>query len=191
MFIKNCFKHLSIVIRHKNAVLVHCARCGILWRGLMHDLSKFHPVEFFESAKYYQGNRSPIPVCRKEKGLSYAWLHHKAVNKHHIEYWIDPDAPEPPLLPYKYAVECVCDKLAASKTYNGNNYTPEKALDHWVRVGCKVNGNPRTMAFIERVFTDLVKYGEKHVLNRKYMKATYKEICTPYKKDPDWTSDMY
>jgi hypothetical protein len=33
------------------------------------------------------------------------------------------------------------------------------------------------MAFIERVFLDLMKLGEKEVLTKKYMKATYKEIC--------------
>ena len=183
--------HLQTINHHKKLVMLNCFKVGLYKQGLLHDLSKYSWVEFSAGIKYYRGDISPNGIQKINEGLSYAWLHHKSVNKHHIEYWIDPDAPEPPLLPYKYAVECVCDKLAASKTYNGNNYSPEKALDHWVRVGCKVNGNPRTMAFIERVFTDLVKYGEKHVLNRKYMKATYKEICTPYKKDPDWTSDMY
>ncbi len=177
MLITNIFKHAALVIRHKNKVLVHCAKCGLLWRGLIHDLSKFSPVEFFESAKYFQGNRSPITICRKDKGVSLAWLHHKGRNKHHIEYWLDQDAEVTPMMPYKYAVECICDKLAATKTYNGKNYTPEKALAHWKRVGIKVDGNPKTMAFIERVFTDLQDYGEKHILNKKYMKETYKEIC--------------
>ena len=177
MWITNFFKHIALVIRHKHKVLIGCAKCGILYRGLVHDLSKFSPTELFESVKYYKGYRSPIGVCRREKGVSLAWLHHKGRNKHHIEYWLDPDCEITPMMPYKYAVECVCDKLAATKTYNGKNYTPDKALEHWKRYGCKVNGNPKTMAFIERVFTDLDKYGEKHVLNKKYMKKTYDEIC--------------
>ena len=40
-------------------------------------------------AKYYQGNRSPNEIERREKGYSAAWLHHKGRNKHHLEYWID------------------------------------------------------------------------------------------------------
>ena len=116
MKISNFFRHTALVIRHKNAVLIHSAKCGILWRGIVHDLSKFSPVEFFESVKYYQGNRSPISACRRETGVSHAWLHHKGRNRHHIEYWLDQDAKEHPMMPYKYAVECICDKLAATNT---------------------------------------------------------------------------
>lgn len=81
------------------------------------------------------------------------------------------------MMPYKYAVECVCDKIAATKTYNGKNYTETKPMEHWQRYGCHVCGNPKTMAFIERVFKDLGEHGEKYVFNKKYMKKTYSEIC--------------
>ena len=177
MKIPNFFKHLFLVLRHKHKVFIHCVKCGIIWRGIVHDLSKFSPTEFFESVKYYQGNRSPIGVCRRETGRSLAWLHHKGRNKHHIEYWLDPDCEVTPLMPYKYAVECVCDKLAATKIYNGKNYTTDKPLWHWNKYGNKVNGNPKTMRFIEKVFTDIKEHGEKYVLNKKYMKKTYREIC--------------
>ena len=177
MGISKYFNHFSLVVRHKHAVLVHCAKCGILWRGLVHDLSKFTPVEFFESAKHYVGSYSPIVLCRKEKGVSMAWLHHKGVNRHHIEYWLDPECDEHPMMPYKYAVECVCDKLAATKTYRGKDYKPSDALAHWVRSGSKVAGNPRTMRFVETVFHDLSEHGEKYILNKKYMKETYKRVC--------------
>ena len=176
MKIANFFKHVRLVIRHKNKVLLHCTKCGIFWRGLVHDLSKFSPTELFESFKYYPGNRSPIAICRRENGVSHAWLHHKGRNKHHIEYWLDGDCEVTPLMPYVYAVECVCDKLAATKIYGGKNYTETKPLEHWERYGNKVNGNPKTMAFIDRVFRDLRDNGEKFVLNKKYMKTTYNEI---------------
>lgn len=177
MKLSNVFKHFWLVVRHKNKVFVHCVKCGIVWRGVVHDLSKFSPTEFFESVKYYQGNRSPIGVCRRTTGVSRAWLHHKGRNKHHIEYWLDPDCEVTPMMPYKYAVECVCDKIAATKTYAGVNYTEDKALLHWEKYGNKVNGNPKTMAFIEHTFRDLSEKGEKYVLNKKYMKRTYAKIC--------------
>jgi len=177
MYLINLFRHIGLVIRHKHKVFVHCAKCGILWRGIVHDLSKFSPTELFESAKYYRGYRSPIGVCRREKGMSLAWLHHKGRNKHHIEYWQDVDCQVHPLMPYKYAVECVCDKLAATKTYAGKDYSPDKALAHWTRYGNRAEANEKTKAFIERCFVDLEKYGEKHILNKKYMKETYKEVC--------------
>jgi len=178
MKIKNLFLHMRLVGRHRRAVRKNCRKCGIFWRGLVHDLSKYSPTELFESAKYYQGNRSPIGVCRRTVGVSYAWLHHKGRNKHHIEYWLDPDCTVTPMMPYKYAVECVCDKIAATKTYAGKSYTPDMPYLHWKKYGCKVDGNPKTMAFIERVFLDLMEKDEKDILNKKYMKKTYFDICT-------------
>ena len=177
MLIKNFFLHLSLVLRHKHRVFINCVKCGIPFRGIMHDLSKFSPAEFFESVKYYQGDRSPIGACRRATGKSEAWLHHKGRNKHHIEYWLDPECKVTPLMPYKYAVECACDKLAATKTYRGRDYKPEDALAHWERSGKKVEGNPRTMRFVEVVFRDLAEHGEGYILNKKYMKETYKRIC--------------
>ena len=177
--LRNIFKHFILVIRHKNQVFINCVKCGIPIRGMLHDLSKFSPTEFFESARYFQGNRSPITMARREKTVSYAWLHHKGRNKHHIEYWLDQDCEVTPLMPYKYAVECVCDKLAATRVYAKAKgvYTNDMPLAHWQRYGNKVNGNPRTMAFIEKVFLDVSENGEDFVLNKKYMRQTYKEIC--------------
>lgn len=175
--IRRFFKHISLVIRHKNKVLVHCAKCGILWRGLVHDLSKFSPVELFESVRFFQGDRSPITACRQARGVSYAWLHHKGKNKHHIEYWIDDDCEVQPMMPYPYVVECLCDKLAATKIYNGKNYTEDMPLAHWLRYGNLARGNPRTMAFLETAFRDLAEHGESYVLDRAYLKATYRRIC--------------
>ena len=177
MKISNIFKHFALVMRHKSKVFVHCVRCGLVWRGILHDASKFSAVEFFESAKYFAGSYSPIVNCRRDKGVSYAWLHHKGRNRHHIEYWTDPECTVPPMMPYKYAVECICDKLAATKTYRGRDYAPADALAHWVRSGSKVEGNPKTMLFVETVFRDLAEHGERHILNKKYMKETYRRIC--------------
>lgn len=177
MKLSNFFKHLGLVLRHKWRVFVNCAKCGLLWRGLVHDMSKFSPSEFFESVKYYQGNRSPIGVCRRETGYSAAWLHHKGRNKHHIEYWTDRECAVQPLMPYKYAVECVCDKLAATRIYAGKGYSAELPLDHWQKHGCKEGGNPKTMRFVEEIFIDVKNMGEEAVLSKKYMKEKYRKIC--------------
>lgn len=177
MKISNFFKHLSLVSRHKWRVFVNCSKCGLVWRGIVHDLSKFSPTELFESVEYYQGNRSPIGVCRREKGVSLAWLHHKGRNKHHIEYWIDEECEIQPLMPYQYAVECVCDKLAATRVYAGKNYSTDLPLLHWNKYGNKVGGNPLTMSFVEAVFEDVKIHGESYVLTKRYMKEKYHEIC--------------
>ena len=114
---------------------------------------------------------------RRATGMSYAWLHHKGRNKHHIEYWQDEECQTHPLMPYKYAVECVCDKLAATRVYAGKNYSTDLPLLHWERYGSRVSGNPLTLEFVKQVFVDVKNHGEKFVLNKRYMKETYTKIC--------------
>lgn len=177
MSARNFFGHILTVSKHKWRVFINCTKCGMPWRGIIHDMSKFSPTEFFESVRFYQGNRSPIGACRRATGKSLAWLHHKGRNKHHIEYWIDLDITEQPLMPYKYAVECICDKLAATRTYLGKNYTPDKPLWHFRTYGNKVPANPKTLRFIDEVFVDVERLGEKAVLSKRYMKNKFKEIC--------------
>ena len=173
---KKFFKHLHMVNKHRFKVFIHCCKCGLFWRGLVHDLSKYSFTEFWEGVKYYNGKHSPIEECRKKEGFSKAWLHHKGRNKHHIEYWYDSDLTVQPLIPYKYAVECVCDKLSAAKCYNKSDYTVDKCLAHWLKWGQKVEMNPKMKDFFTQVFTDLSNLGEKAILNKKYMKRTYNKI---------------
>ena len=87
--LRGFFGHLHVINRHKFLVFKLCCRVGIPFQGLVHDLSKFSPEEFFEGVKYYQGNYSPIRNCKTVNGYSRAWLHHKGRNKHHYEYWFD------------------------------------------------------------------------------------------------------
>lgn len=87
----------------------------------MHDLSKFGPTEFFSSARYFQGDSSPIDAEKKEKGYSLAWQHHKGHNPHHWEYWIDNVGTyknTPCKIPYDYVVEMLCDWLGAGIVYS-------------------------------------------------------------------------
>ncbi len=170
------FKHLGLITKHRHQVFKLCCKCGLFWRGLTHDLSKFSRIEFWESVKYYTGHHSPIAECRRQNGYSNAWIHHKNRNKHHIEYWYDRENEIQMNIPYKYAVECVCDKIAATKCYKGKEYKPEMVLNHWVKWGSYIQTNDNMKAFFTKVFTDLVELGEKQVLNKKYMKTIYNQI---------------
>ena len=64
--IKNLVLHFNLVNRHRFKVFKLCCKAGIPFRGIVHDLSKYSPVEFFESVKYYDGGKSPISNCKKE-----------------------------------------------------------------------------------------------------------------------------
>ena len=73
----NIIKHFKLICTHKKYVFLNCKKAGLFWAGIKHDLSKFSPIEFLESVKYYDGTKSPIDVCKQKHGYSKAWLHHK------------------------------------------------------------------------------------------------------------------
>lgn len=131
------WKHLSTICRHKKEVLKECWACGIGWQGLIHDLSKFGPTEFVSSARYFQGNRSPIEAEKEEIGYSKAWLHHKGHNKHHWEYWTD-FADDGTIIankiPTKYVIEMMCDWIGAGKVYSKDKWTTNTPYDYYLKV---------------------------------------------------------
>ena len=47
---KKVIRHWSTIRQHRKWVKYYCRLAGIYWSGLKHDLSKYSPVEFFESA---------------------------------------------------------------------------------------------------------------------------------------------
>ena len=121
-------EHLRTVGRHRRLVRYYCLRLGLVWQGLTHDLSKYSPTEFWRSAKYYQGYRSPNDQERLVNGVSLSWLHHKGRNRHHFEYWTDYGVSGEGIIgvemPKKYVAEMFCDRLAASKVYRGQDFQP-------------------------------------------------------------------
>lgn len=130
-------KHFQTVWKHKIIVFQECRACGLTWRGLTHDLSKFSPSEFVPSAKYFQGNRSPIEAEKEDVGYSYAWLHHKGHNPHHWEFWTDfGDNGEiiSNKIPYDYVVEMICDWIGAGKVYSKDKWTNAEPLNYYNKV---------------------------------------------------------
>ena len=176
--LKNTIKHTKLVVKHKWLVFKFSCKLGIPFRGLIHDLSKFSFEEFFESIKYFDGKRSPITLCKKDKGYSRAWLHHKGRNKHHDSYWVDLTAPEvAPVIPYKYMAEMICDKLSASITYNGKDWTNSSEYDYWQIEKTRIIMNPKCVNFLDNVFTQVKENGIDKTLKKKNIKSLYKKYC--------------
>lgn len=176
--IKNIFKHTGLVLRHKWLVFKLCTKVGMPFRGLKHDLSKFSLTEFWESVKYYNGEKSPIVMCKKEKGYSKAWLHHKGRNKHHYEYWNDTNAPEQnPIIPYKYVAEMICDKLAASIVYNGKNWTNSSELEYWMKEKQTAPVNKKVSDMLTEVFEQVAREGIDKTITKNNLKKLYKQYC--------------
>ncbi len=157
-------KHLKVICHHRHLVIKHAKKAGIFWQGLRHDLSKFSPAEFFVGAKYFLGNRSPNEKERELFGYSAAWLHHKGRNKHHFEYWNDVNPAtkryEPVKMPTKYLIEMFCDRVAASKTYQGEAYTDEHPINYFLRGNARLSMHKETAETLEMLLRMLAEKGE-------------------------------
>lgn len=174
--LKKMLLHFHMINKHRFYVFRLACKAGIPWRGLVHDLSKYSPTEFFESAKYYTGYHSPITASREKNGYSKAYLHHKGHNKHHYEYWYDLDMEKPALIiPLPYFKEMVCDNLAAGMSYQGKNWTKEYQLAYWEKARRKSLMHPTMVALLTRVYTDVAKYGIEQVVNAKNLEKLYRE----------------
>lgn len=161
--------HLKTITAHKCLVGRYCFRLGLYRQGLLHDMSKYTPVEFLVGAKYYCGYRSPNELERLETGVSSAWLHHKGRNKHHLEYWID-YTPQPPHhmggmeMPARYVVEMFCDRIAACQTYQGDMYTDASPWEYYARSVDHYIIHPSTQALLERLLLMLRDEGEERTI---------------------------
>ena len=130
MYLKKVIKHFILITKHRWVVFKLCLKVGEPWRGLVHDLSKYSPVEFWNGVRFYTGKASPHVGEREKYGYSKAWLNHKAKNKHHAEYWVDTHNIHV-AMPYKYLAEMLCDRVAAAKTYLKDEYKDYSALDYY------------------------------------------------------------
>ena len=171
------WKHFCLVNKHRWTVFKLCCKVGLPWRGFVHDISKYSPTEFWESVKYFNGQKSPISQCRANRGYSLAWIHHKGRNKHHFEYWEDVSQRGriPVQIPYEYAVESICDKVAAGMVYRGKDWTPKEVYEYWERKekNSPIQKNSKSVAFVDTVLRKIADEGIDAGLNKKYLKEIY------------------
>ena len=171
--------HFLTITAHRNKVIYHCFKAGIPFQGLLHDLSKYSPSEFFKGVKYFQGTRSPNEGEREQKGYSEAWMHHKGRNKHHFEYWTDytaePKTMSPVKMPFNYVVEMFCDRVAASKIYMKESYTDQAPLEYFEKGRAIRLIHNDTSRLIEEFLTVLSKEGEAAAFKyiKEYDKTKY------------------
>lgn len=175
--IKNFFRHLHTVNRHRRAVRKLCFKLWLYWQGLTHDLSKFSPAEFGIWLKYFQWFRSPHMLEREKLWYSSSWLHHKWRNKHHYEYRDDDinvtDWKNIPIkMPIRYVKEMFCDRIAATKIYKWNKFKTEDPYDFF-----------RSTIDLNRIHKDTAKLLETRLkmYKDKWEKETIEYIKKNYK----------
>lgn len=159
-------KHFKTITYHKYLVMKNCFKVGLYMQGLLHDVSKYSPSEFWVGAKYYQGDRSPNNAEREDIGYSSAWLHHKGRNKHHYEYWIDystrcvPGGMLPAPMPTKYVIEMLMDRIAACMVYKGDEYTDSSPLEYYMSGKDPAPMHEDTRKLLEKLLNMLATKGQ-------------------------------
>ncbi len=83
-----------------------------------------------------------------------------------MEYWIDygigPEAQmEGMKMPINYVVEMFCDRMAASKTYRGDQYADRDPYDYYMKSKKHYMIHPESQALLEELVTMLKDQGEE------------------------------
>lgn len=119
--------HFKYTLAHKWYVFEECCKRGIPLQGLLHDLSKFTPIEFAAYANNFfeeDGSRRegrPFESSIRD-AFAMAWNHHQSSNPHHPTYWAKPSIKkdgtveiEYVRMPRKFVLEMVSDWIGAGK----------------------------------------------------------------------------
>lgn len=192
-------KHYKTITRHRHLVMEACFEVGLYKQGLLHDLSKYNPIEFLPGVFYYKGTESPNNSERRKRGYSSAWLHHKGRNKHHFEYWIDYTLKEGhPIegnkMPVRYVVEMYIDRVCASKNYQKDAYTDKSALEYYEKGKNRYMMHEDTEKLLVMLLEYLAEHGEEEtnelirteILHTdkkvKIVKWIYKTLLSLYNK---------
>ncbi|MGO4273894.1 DUF5662 family protein [Paenibacillus sp. TAF58] len=110
-----CWRYFLYILDHKLNVLIEYWKEGLYLQGIIHDMSKFSPIEFFPYARKFYSKHQDENIELKWKN---AWLHHQNCNKHHWEHWIvNKHTKEALPMPKKYLIEMVCDWRSFSRKW--------------------------------------------------------------------------
>lgn len=150
------FKYLGYILKHKWYVGVECFKHGLFYQGIVHDISKFLPSEFFPYAEYFYGKGNNL------KEFQFAWLLHQKRNKHHWEWWIlHEEYGATPIfdMPLKYAEEMFCDWVGAGKAmgkFSPKNDPYKEAREWYGKNRDKMLLSPKTELIIDALFIENV-----------------------------------
>lgn len=182
--------HTETITNHIKYVQEMCDLMGIHEIGLHHDESKFYDDEF-DIYHWATGEKSPHDVARDELGYSPSWVHHKARNQHHWEYWTDFNEATPNgdgtftitckcvKMPYDRVIEMFCDFVGAGKAYSKEKWTPETPWNYWEdKCEGKRAMHKESEYLIKKLLWNLHEYGLDHFIEwynniKEYLQVQY------------------
>ena len=168
--------YLRTVLKHKGYVFRASIQLGCIWRGIVHDLSKFYPSEWGPYVEFFEGwwranqknkdlspegkTRQKVEERRARKAFDVAFHHHIHRNPHHPEYWIrrkQDGTYEPLEIPDIYVREMVADWFGASRAYSGK----DTCFDWYWANREKIVLHPSTRLLVETLITDALLKAHK------------------------------
>ena len=85
-------------------------------------------------------------------------------------------------MPYKYAAEMVCDKMAAGIVYEGKNWTPSTEINYYMKERENELINPQIDKFMLEVFTQVEEKGLDNTFTKQNIKSLYEKYCIRMEK---------
>jgi len=150
--------------------MIECFKHGLIWRGIVHDLSKLSPNEWLPYANFFYGDHGKRFIggwfwefkknVHIQEAFDFAWLLHQKRNKHHWQWWILPqDNGMDMLLPMQepYLTEMICDWVGAGKAQGhvSPKSDPMKETREWYQANkTKMSIHSDTMQEIEKRLTN-------------------------------------
>lgn len=125
------WSYLKYVIRHKYYIYKASKLFNLTindkWRILVHDLSKFDPIEWIPYAKTFYA-KDGTHRYKPSDNFNQAWLKHIHHNPHHWQHWVlrlDSGDTVALKMPDQYMREMVFDWAGAGKAIHGTWDLPE------------------------------------------------------------------
>lgn len=182
----NYFEYFKTVMRHKFYVGKMLLRCGLVKQAISHDMSKLMPKEFVRNARRY--NNSEAISDKVEYEYAKAWCNHKAVNKHHWEYWTDFKKDGLKMIAYdmpnKYVAEMICDWVGAGMAYEKGSWKYSDLLQWYLSNYAGIHVSNFTRTKINQLFyscsnlDELIKYVKRMANTSDSAKDIFSVICT-------------
>ena len=199
MELKDYWKYFLYVLEHKKNVFKACWKREMYWHAFVHDLSKFHPKEFFAYAEWFYG---PFGVKLKREyneeqitngmsclsrsyleckaGFDKAWKHHYKNNKHHWNYWVKQNG-KAKQMPEKYLWQMIVDWEAMGVKFG--NTAQEFYLNNYKKINLHIQSRIALEAMLD--LNDSLFHNYGHTLQQfaeMYDEETYNRYFGDIKK---------
>ena len=146
--------YLKYVARHKLYVFLACQETDAsMWRGLIHDWSKFLPSEWFAYVKTFY---APDGTKRFQENdaFQFAWNLHQKKQPHHWQFWTllkDNGKVLSLEMPEGYVREMVADWIGAGRVITG-----KREVKAWYEKSKeKMHLHPKTRALVEQILSQV------------------------------------